>query len=168
MNQRDYVEEEIIKKADEVMKMDSDAKKIVLGFTTTATGTGAVPIPFADLPLLIGQQVLMMSAIAQVFGINVKKDGLKVLVMQVLGTGGASVLGKTVVANLLKLVSGGGTLAGGAISAATAGAITCALGMAFIEICHEVKIGKLAEKDMFSKKTAKELQKRFKESLKNK
>lgn len=165
MDIQDYFENEK-KDAEERVKLETDAKKVVAGFVTAAAGTGAVPIPFADMPLLIGEQIAMMTSISAVYGIKVKKEGLKVLVIQVIGSGGAAILGKTVATNLIKLIPGGGTVAGGAISAATAGVITFALGMSFIEICNEVKIGKLSEKDMFSKATAKKMKKIFDEELK--
>ena len=151
---------------EEVLKLDSDAKKVVLGFSTAATGTGAIPIPFADMPLLIGEQVAMMTSICAVYGIKVKKDGLKMLVVQAIGACGASLLGKTVATNMLKLIPVGGTIAGGAVSAITAGTITFALGMAFIQICDDVKLGKLSEKDMFSKDTARKMKKIFREEIK--
>lgn len=153
---------------DEILKLDSNAKKIILGFSTAAAGTGAIPIPFADMPLLIGEQVAMMSSICAVYGIKVKKDGLKMLAIQAIGAGGASLIGKTVVTNVIKLFPGGGTIIGGAVSATTAGAITLALGMAFIRICDDIKLGKLSEKDMFSKQTAKKIKKMFRQELKKK
>lgn len=152
--------------ADEILKLDSDAKKIVYGFSTAAAGTGAIPIPFADMPLLIGEQVAMMSSICAAYGIKVKKEGLKMLAIQAIGAGGASLIGKTVATNVIKFLPGGGTIIGGAVSATTAGAITLALGMTFIQICDDVKLGKLAEKDMFSKKTAKKMKKIFKDEFK--
>lgn len=151
---------------DEVLKLDADAKKVVAGFATGATVTGAVPIPFADMPLLIGEQVVMMTSICAVYGIKVKKEGLKMLAIQVIGAGGASVLGKTIATNVVKLIPGAGSVVGGAISATTAGVITFALGMAFIEICNEVKLGKLSEKDMFSRETARKMKKIFKNEMK--
>ena len=151
---------------DEVLKLDSDAKKVVIGFSTAAAGTGAIPIPFADMPLLIGEQVVMMSSICAIYDIKVKKEGLKMLAIQVIGAGGASVIGKTIATNLIKLIPVGGSVVGGAVSATTAGAITFALGMAFIQVCDDIKLGKLSEKDMFSKETARKMKKMFRDELK--
>ena len=50
-------------------EMFEKANNIVLGFVASTTATGAVPIPFADAPLLVGQQVAMMIAINNVFGL---------------------------------------------------------------------------------------------------
>ena len=72
------------------------ADNVVMGFVAGTTATGAVPIPFADAPLLIGEQVAMMAAINSVFGFDVGKDALKSLATAALGVGGATVIGKTV------------------------------------------------------------------------
>ncbi|MBD5395991.1 MAG: hypothetical protein HDR71_17425 [Lachnospiraceae bacterium] len=67
-----------------------------------------------------------------------------------IGTSGATIIGKTIATGLLKLIPGVGTVAGGAISAGTAGVVTLAMGNAFIEVCKLVKIGKLSEADLTS------------------
>ena len=150
----------------EYKEMFEKANNIVLGFVASTTATGAVPIPFADAPLLVGQQVAMMVAINKVFGFDVKRDALQSLVVAALGVGGATVIGKTVASNLLKLVPGAGSVAGGAVSAGTAGVITLALGKAYIEVCKAIKMGKLNQ-DALTKKEGREmLKKAFKEQIK--
>ena len=150
----------------EYKEMFEKANNIVLGFVASTTATGAVPIPFADAPLLVGQQVAMMVAINKVFGFDVKRDALQSLVVAALGVGGATVIGKTVASNLLKLVPGAGSVAGGAVSAGTAGVITLALGKAYIEVCKAIKMGKLNQ-DALTKKEGREmLKKAFKEQMK--
>ena len=96
----------------EYQEMFEKANNIVLGFVASTAATGAVPIPFADAPLLVGQQVAMMVAINNVFTFNIERDALASLVTAVIGVGGATVIGKTVVSNLLKLIPGVGTGAG--------------------------------------------------------
>ena len=150
----------------EYKEMFEKANNIVLGFVASTTATGAVPIPFADAPLLVGQQVAMMVAINKVFGFDVKRDALQSLVVAALGVGGATVIGKTVASNLLKLVPGASSVAGGAVSAGTAGVITLALGKAYIEVCKAIKMGKLNQ-DALTKKEGREmLKKAFKEQMK--
>ena len=150
----------------EYKEMFEKANNIVLGFVASTTATGAVPIPFADAPLLVGQQVAMMVAINKGFGFDVKRDALQSLVVAALGVGGATVIGKTVASNLLKLVPGAGSVAGGAVSAGTAGVITLALGKAYIEVCKAIKMGKLNQ-DALTKKEGREmLKKAFKEQMK--
>lgn len=150
----------------EYQEMFEKANNIVLGFAASTTATGAIPIPFADAPLLIGQQVAMMAAINAVFKFDVSKDALKSLATAALGVGGATVLGKTVASNLLKLIPVAGSVAGGAISAGTAGVITLALGKAYIEVCKAIKMGKLNQDDLTKKAGLDMLKKAFKEQMK--
>ena len=149
----------------EYKEMLEKADNVVLGFVASTGATGAIPIPFADAPLIIGQQVAMMAAINAVFKINVKRDALKSLATAVIGVGGAAVLGRTIVANLLKFIPVKGSIVGGAISAATAGLITLALGKAYIEICKAIRMGKLNQDDLTEKAGIDALKKAFKEQL---
>ncbi len=151
----------------EYQEMFEKANNIVLGFVASTTATGAVPIPFADAPLLIGQQVAMMIAINSVFEFDIERDALTSLATAAIGVGGATVIGKTVASNLLKLIPGVGTVAGGAISAGTAGVITLALGKAYIEVCKAIKMGKLNQSDLTKKAGLDMLKKSFKEQMKN-
>ena len=143
------------------------ADNVVMGFVAGTTATGAVPIPFADAPLLIGEQVTMMAAINSVFGFDVGKDALKSLATAALGVGGATVIGKTVASNLLKMIPGVGTVAGAAISGGTAGIITLALGKAYISVCEAIKMGKLNQSDLTQGAGINMLKAAFKDELKN-
>ena len=151
----------------EYKEMLEKADNVVLGFVATTGATGAIPIPFADAPLLIGEQVAMMAAINAVFKMDVGKDVLKSLAIAAIGVGGATVIGKTIAANLLKLIPGAGSVAGGAISATTAGLITLALGKAYIQVCKAIKMGKLNQDDLTKKAGIDALKAAFKEQLKN-
>jgi uncharacterized protein (DUF697 family) len=149
----------------EYKEMFEKADNIVLGFVASTGATGAIPIPFADAPLIIGQQVAMMASINRVFKIDVSKDALKSLATAVIAVGGATLLGRTVVANLLKFIPVKGSIVGGAISAATAGLITLAMGKAYIEICKLIKMGKLNSDDLTNKIGTDALKTAFKEQL---
>ena len=106
-----------------------------------------------------------MVAINGVFKIDIEKDALKSLVTAVIGVGGATVIGKTVASNLLKLIPGIGTVAGGMISAGTAGIITLALGKAYIEVCKEIRMGKLNQDDLAKKAGIDMMKKAFKKQI---
>lgn len=149
----------------EYNKMLEKADSVVLTAVATTATTGAVPIPFADAPLLIGEQVAMMLAINNIFKIEIEKDALKSLITVVLGVGGATLLGKTVASNLLKFIPGAGSVAGGAVSAGTAGAITLALGKAYIQVCKAIKMGELDQNDLTKKAGIDRLKKEFKEQM---
>ena len=71
-NKRDY-EDDLLEELQgyKYREMFEKANNIVLGFVASTTATGAVPIPFADAPLLVGQQVAMMIAINKVFGFDI-------------------------------------------------------------------------------------------------
>ena len=86
----------------EYQEMFEKANNVVLGFVASTTATGAVPIPVADAPLLIGQQVAMMTAINSIFEFDIERDALTSLATAAIGVGGATVIGKTVASNLLK------------------------------------------------------------------
>ena len=116
-----------------------------------AAATGVIPIPFADAPLLVGEQVAMMGAIAKIFEIDIREDGLKTLAVATLGVSGATIVGRTVVSGILKIIPGLGLLVGGVLSGVAAGAITYAIGMAFIEVCKAIRLGRLNEDEITSK-----------------
>lgn len=141
---------------------EKEAKRVVKGFVLTTGATGAIPLPFADAPLLIGQQAAMMAAINKVYEIQMGDEALKSLAAAVLGAGGATVLGKAVATNLIKLIPGPGSVVGGTVSAGTAGILTLALGNAYIDVCQQIKNGSLRQGEL---KEA--LKRAFKRELKN-
>lgn len=149
----------------EYTQMIEKADNAVIAAVAATTATGAIPIPFADAPLLIAEQVSMMVAINAIFKINVEKDALKSLVMAALGVGGATIVGKTIATNLIKLIPGAGTIMGGAASAGTAGVITLALGKAYIQVCKAIKMGELDQNDLTKQAGIERLKKEFKEQM---
>ncbi|MBL0605297.1 50S ribosome-binding GTPase [Aeromonas caviae] len=116
----------------------SQSHKIVAGAATAAAAAGASPIPFSDAAILAPIQISMIAGITSVFGLELSKGTLSTLVTSAIGVGGATFIGRTVVVNIMKFFPGIGTLAGGAISAATASAITIALGEAYIAVLAEI------------------------------
>lgn len=143
------------------------AQAAVLTAASAAAGEGAVPIPFADCAILIPTQIGMIASITVIFGYSVNKSVITALLTSSIGTGGATLLGRTVVAGLLKLIPGAGSIAGGAISAATAAAITAALGEAYIGIMELVFKGEMSIDDLSTKKGEKAMSNLFKEKLKS-
>lgn len=144
------------------------AQAAIAAATLVATGEGAVPIPFSDCALLIPTQLGMIASITVIFGFDVNKSILTAFLSSTLGAGGATLLGKTVVSNLVKLIPGVGTVAGGAISAATAGVLTAALGEAYIGIMTLVFNGEMGIDDLGTKKGKDQMTALFKHELKKK
>ena len=142
------------------------AQAAVVTAALAAAGEGAAPIPFSDCALLVPTQLTMIASITVIFGFDVNKSIITVLLSSTIGAGGATVLGKTVVSNLLKFIPGAGTVAGGAISAGTAGVITAALGEAYIGIMELVFKGDMSLDDLGTKKGKETMNTFFKEQLK--
>lgn len=148
-------------------KMHKSAQKVVLGFVTSTSVTGAVPIPRADMTMLVGQQVAMLASINAIYKLNVSKNKLNTLVVAVLEVGGTAMIGRTVATSLIKMIPGIGSLAGGAISVGTAGTLTLALGKAYMEVCEAVKKGELKETALSEKEGLDLLKKSFKKYVKS-
>ena len=121
-----------------VTDMESKANNVVAASTAGAAAICAIPIPFADAPMLIAAQVTMLGSIATIFKVDIGRDGLKALVFAAIGVGGAVQIGRMAVANILKLIPGKGWLFGGIVSSTTASVLTLAMGKAFIEFCKRM------------------------------
>ena len=144
------------------------AQAAVATAALAAAGEGAAPIPFSDCALMIPTQLGMIASITVIFGFDVNKSIITALLSSTIGTGGATVLGKTVVTNILKFIPGIGTVAGGAISAGTAGVITAALGEAYIGVMELVFKGDMSIDDIGMKKGKETMSQLFKSNLKAK
>lgn len=142
------------------------AQAAVATAAVASVGEGAAPIPFSDCALLIPTQLTMITSITVIFGFDVNKSILTALISSTIGTGGATVLGKTVVSNILKFIPGAGTVIGGAISGSTAGLITTALGEAYIKVLELVFQGEMNINDLGTTKGKEQMSKAFKEQLK--
>ena len=113
---------------------------------------------------MIPTQLGMIASITVIFGFDVNKSIITALLSSTIGTGGATLLGKTVVTNILKFIPGVGTVAGGAISAGTAGVITA--GEAYIGIMELVFKGDMSIDDIGTKKGKETMAQLFKSNLK--
>lgn len=147
------------------MKIDK-ANSVVAVAAAAAAATGASPIPFSDAAVLIPEELAMMAKITATFGLPIAKGTLSTIISGTIGTAGATVLGKTVVSNLLKLIPGGGSIIGGAISAATAAALTASLGEAYIAILVQISKGSISMQELETEKGKKKVKEVFEERLK--
>lgn len=110
------------------------ARKWTRAYIATTFATGFSPIPASDAPLLITEQVTMLAHITSVFGVPVDKAILTTIVSSLFGSGAATVAGKTIVSNLLKLIPGVGWIVGGFISGTTAAILTASMAEAYIKL----------------------------------
>lgn len=115
------------------------AVKVRIGAAVTAaSAVGATPIPFADAALLVPIQTGMMASISQVY--QVPMDAA--LAASLAATSLATNAGRSLVGNLLKFIPGAGSVVGGGVSAAVAGAFTMAMGTVWGRICEMMVDGK--------------------------
>lgn len=133
--------------------------------TAAAIAEGATPIPLADCAVLIPTQVAMIASITAAFGLDVSKSIIMGFISSTVGASGATVLGKAVVSNILKLIPGAGSVAGGAISGTTAGFITTAFGETYILVMEAVFKGDMNVKDLETKEGKDKVKEIFKEQL---
>lgn len=154
-----------------VQKASLESKKkhsqaAVATAVAAAFGEGFAPIPFSDAAVLIPTQVAMIASITTIFGMEVNKSLLTGFVSSPLGTAGATVLGKTIVSNLIKMIPGVGTGVGGLISGSTASLLTTALGEAYIILMEMIYKGELKAEDLYSEEGKDTVSKIFKNELK--
>ena len=144
------------------------APAAVAAGAVAAAAAGAAPIPFADAAVLVPTEITMLASITAIFGFDISKAVLTTLISSIVGTSGATFAGKAIVSNLFKLIPGLGTLAGGAISAATASTMTIALGEAYIGVMTAMFKGEITPKDLETKQGKQKITDMFKKELKQK
>lgn len=154
-----------------VQKVNLELKKgkaqaVVASSAVAAAATGAVPIPFSDAAVLVPEQIAMIGGITAIFGVPMDQGTVMAIISATIGTAGTTVLGKTIAANLIKLIPAVGSVVGGVISAATAAALTAALGEAYTAIMVMVCKGDLSITDLKSEKGKAEITRIFTEQLK--
>jgi uncharacterized protein (DUF697 family)/predicted GTPase len=113
-----------------------------------AAGVGATPIPFADAAIIVPNQVTMIARITAAYGLPPNRSKALAAAGAVVLTGGATMAGRYAVTSLLKFVPGGG-IAGSAISATVAGALTKTVGMAWARVCEYALTLDPQERDQF-------------------
>lgn len=111
------------------------AAGIVRQSAAAAAVIGATPIPFADAALLIPTQITMIARITAAYGLPPSKSRALAIAGSVVLTGGATMVGRFAVTNLLKFVPGG-VVAGSAISGTVAAALTKTVGAAWSRVCE--------------------------------
>jgi uncharacterized protein (DUF697 family)/predicted GTPase len=111
-----------------------EARKTVLWASGVAATIGAVPIPIPDAGPLLALQASMLARIAVQMGVEFDKQTRDFLIRGIIGSGAVAIIGRQAASFGLKLIPG----LGSAINATVAGALTGALGEAFIRLCSEV------------------------------
>lgn len=102
-----------------------------------AASAAAAPIPFSDAFALVPIQVGMIAKIGITFGMELDTAAITTLVTSTLGASAATLIGRSVVSSLLKLIPGAGSAAGGTIAATTAATLTKLLGNAYVAVLYD-------------------------------
>lgn len=168
---REILPEELQLTFQNVQKVSLNGKKklalaTIAGAVTTATAVGASPIPGSDAALLVPVQIAMLTSITAIYGVHIEKATIMTIISATIGTGGSTILGKTVVSNILKIIPGIGTVAGGALSAGTAATITGALGKVYMEIVEKIYLKEIKEEDLEGHIGKMKIKKEFERNLK--
>lgn len=105
----------------------------VLKHAALAATIGAAPLPMADSPALIANQMTMVAHLASLWDL----PKLDALASTGLLSTAVSYVGRGLAGNLMKVVPGLGSWLGGAVNATVAAAITTAVGLAVNTLCRD-------------------------------
>lgn len=140
------------------------SRKIVEKAAATSMVVGATPIPIADAFLLVPIEILMLVNITIVFGIRHSKSIIPAFLTALIGISGATMVGKTFISHLMKLVPGLNA-ASNMISAATADILTKALGEAYIRVMSAIWKGEIKVSDLKTEKGKEKIRLLIEESI---
>lgn len=137
-------------------------EKIIKKYTYYTTAAGLVPIPVADLVLISGLQLKMISEISAEFEVKFSKNVAKNIIGSLLGFILPNTLTKAFLSSAAKTVPGLGTFLGIATMPVMTGAATWSLGQIFQQ--HFEKGGSL--EDLYADKYEKEMKEKYEEGKK--
>lgn len=129
-------------------QVDLDAKarqaqKHIGASVAGAATAAAIPIPFSSAAVLVPLQLSMMARIAQLYGVPFDRAAL----MAIASTSLATSAGRSAAGNILKMIPGAGSVAGGVINAGVASGFTLAMGQAWLAVCQKAAGGGLPRLD---------------------
>ena len=124
------------------------AMQVVNETIALAFGAGFVPVPVADIIMLVPTEVSMMVRITNIYGLKMTKSKIKRILIIMFGAMGASATGALAARELLKFVPGLGATLGGVISGGSAAAMTLAFGKTYIFIMEKLFTGEMSERDL--------------------
>jgi len=123
------------------------AVEIVNQTVAMAFGEGFLPIPVADIFMLIPTEITMMARITNVYGLEMTQDKIKRILFIMFSSVGAASASVFFAKSLIKIIPGIGTIAGGLLNGAAAGLMTQTFGRTYIFIMNKLYTGEMSEKD---------------------
>lgn len=112
------------------------AEEYVTAALSASVAAAVVPIPFADVAALAPIQGAMLIGISKAFGLQLERGQATQLISALLGCMAVTLAGAWAAGNALKLIPGAGSVAGAAVNAALAGAVTRTLGKTYIRFLY--------------------------------
>ncbi|WP_288300297.1 GTPase RsgA [uncultured Brachyspira sp.] len=110
------------------------AHSVIVQHVAGAFAVGFVPVPFADAPILVANQMGMIARILYIYDLGgLKGETVSVIIGQLMSN-----LGKTLAVNILAFIPGIGPLIKGLISGGVATLLTSALGEAVNISCYKI------------------------------
>ncbi|TXJ48702.1 GTPase RsgA [Brachyspira aalborgi] len=114
------------------------AHSVIVQHVAGAFAVGFVPVPFADAPILVANQMGMIARILYIYDLGGLENMLKGETVSVIIGQLMSNLGKTLAVNILAFIPGIGPLIKGLISGGVATLLTSALGEAVNISCYKI------------------------------
>ena len=111
------------------------ARPVIAAAVAASAAAAAVPIPIADATALAPIQMTMMGRIAVIYDLELKA----MLSPSALAQLGAQMAGRALAHSFVKLIP----VAGSAVNAAVASAITAATGEGWLRLCEQIHTGKV-------------------------
>lgn len=126
----------------------NEAHRLIKQHTVGSFAIGFTPIPMADAPILVANEMALLARILHLYNLGDAKSaletaGISTLMGSLLSSGGRAVVGA-----LLKLVPGVGTIVGGLINGTVGAAITAAFGEATSKVAYDVSEKRLQGVDV--------------------
>ena len=144
---------------------NTQAMEIVNQTVAAAFGAGFMPVPIADIFMLIPIQITMFTRITSVYGIEMTRNKMKRILFIMFGALGTAYAGQFLAKYLLKFVPFL-NVAGDVINAATASAMTYAFGRTYIYIMEMLYTGEMNEEDLDSEEGKQSIKNILQENMK--
>lgn len=114
------------------------AHSVIVQHVAGAFAVGFIPVPFADAPILVANQMGMIARILYIYDLGGLENMLKGETVSIIIGQLMSNLGKTLAVNILAFIPGIGPLIKGLISGGVATLLTSALGEAVNISCYKI------------------------------
>jgi len=123
---------------DYLQDLNTVARHRIAFYVTAAGAIGATPIPFSDFPLLMANEVALVTNLANVYGLPLNGASIRQWIWALMSTAGVAGAGMAF-GSVVKMIPGWGTIAGGATNCLIASSFTFGLGMLAMELFRRVR-----------------------------